>query len=212
IDRAQSALAQTKLKLQQVTTIPEAVLNLMRQITAWKKDTVRAIVHFAGKGVHVLFAQDGALLLSREIPFDYGDLAPDEQVGRLVNELKRSVLYFRQNFPQSQLDQMVFSGDNAVLGTLAGRSAEDLGIPGSILRFEDNLDPSGFRGNWDEFRFHLPALAAAAGAGWRKAPGTTGINLLPGKTQPRAPAGLSPTRRPRSPSGASSLRLFGARR
>src|SRR5581483_6507250 len=50
VDRAQNLLNQTRLKLQQVTTMPEAVLNLMRQITASKKDAVKTIVHFAGTG------------------------------------------------------------------------------------------------------------------------------------------------------------------
>lgn len=194
IDAAQDVLGKTKLKLQQVTTIPEAVLNLMRQITAWKKDAVRTIVHFAGNLVHILFAQDGVLLLSREIRSDYGDMAQDEQVERIVSELKRSTLYFRQNFPQAQLDQIVFSGDNDIIGTLSTRSAEELGITGSVLRYDENLDTSAFRGNFDEFRFHLPALAGAIGAAWRKTVGTTGVNLLPGKTQAKQEAGINPTK------------------
>ena len=194
VDAAQNLLNQTRLKLQQVTTIPEAVLNLMRQVTQWKKDAVRTIVHFAGAGVHILFAQDGVLLLSREISFDVTDLAQDEQAERLSSELKRSTLYFRQNFPQAQLDQILFSGDNDLLGTLATRSSEELGIPGSILRFEENLDTSGFRGNFDEFRFHLPSMTAALGAAWRKTPGLSGVNLLPGKTAAKEQAGINPTK------------------
>jgi hypothetical protein len=92
------------------------------------------------------------------------------------------------------MDQIVFSGDNEILSTLATRSSEELGVPGSILRFEDNLDTSAFRGNWDEFRFHLPSLTAALGAAWRKTPGASGINLLPGKTQAKQEAGLNPTK------------------
>src|SRR6185295_602901 len=98
VDNAQNLVNQTRLRLQQVTTIPEAILNLMRQVTAWKKDTVRTIVHFAGTGVHFLFMQDGVLLLSREIHFNGTDMAPDAQTERLSNELKRSTMYFRQNF------------------------------------------------------------------------------------------------------------------
>jgi Tfp pilus assembly protein PilN len=108
--------------------------------------------------------------------------------------LRRSMLYFRQNFPQAQIDQIVFSGDNDLLGMLSTRSSEELGVSGSILRFEDHLDTSGFRGNWDEFRFHLPSLTAALGAAWRKTPGISGINLLPGKTQAKQEAGLNPTK------------------
>lgn len=194
VDAAQNFLGQTRLKLQQVTTLPEALLNLLRQVTAWKKDAVRTAVHFAGNLVHILFVQEGVLLLSREIHFDYEGMEQDDQVNRLVNELKRSTLYFRQNFPQAQLDQIIFSGDNDILGTLATRSSEELGIPGSILRFEENLDTSAFRGNFDEFRFHLPALSGAIGAAWRKTPGTSGINLLPGKTQAKQEAGINPTK------------------
>jgi Tfp pilus assembly PilM family ATPase len=194
VDAAQNLLNQTRLKLIQVTTIPEAVLNLLRQVTAWKKDAVRTIVHFAGSGVHILFAQDGVLLLSREIHFDAADMAQDEQIERLGSELKRSTLYFRQNFPQAQLDHIVFSGDNDHLGMLSTRASEELAIPGSILQFEDNLDTTGFRGNWDEFRFHLPSLTAAFGAAWRKTPGISGINLLPGKTQAKQEAGINPTK------------------
>src|SRR6185295_9728744 len=91
------------------------------------------------------------------------------------------------------------------LGTLATRSSEELNLPGSILRFEENLDTTAFRGNWDEFRFHLPALAAAIGAAWRKTPGTTGINLLPGKTQAREQAGINPTKIARVACAASMV-------
>ena len=194
IDGVQALLAQTKLKLQQVTTIPEAVMNLARQAGPWKKDAVRMIVYFAGTQVHIIFAQDGVLLLSRDIRFDYADLSPEEQSQRLVNELKRSALYFRQNFPQAQLDETLFSGDSDLLGTLSTRSAEELGVAGSIMRFEDSLDTAGFRGNWDEFRFHLPSLAAALGAAWRKTPGSSGINLLPGKALAKQEAGINPTK------------------
>src|SRR5436190_13989085 len=192
IDAAQNLMAQSRVRLQQVTTIPEAILNLLRQITSWKKDAVRTIVHFAGAGVHIMFVQDGTLLLSREVHFDTADMGQDEQAARLSNELRRSMLYFRQNFPQAQLEQIVFSGDNDILGAFATRSSEELGVPGSILRFEDHLDISGFRGNWDEFRFHLSSMAAAIGGAWRKTPGISGINLLPGKTQAKQEAGLNP--------------------
>src|SRR5438876_11492711 len=47
VDAAQILVAQSRLKLQQVTTIPEAVQNLLRQVTSRKKEVVRAVVHFA---------------------------------------------------------------------------------------------------------------------------------------------------------------------
>src|SRR6267142_294397 len=194
VDAAQQFFSQTRLKLLQVTTVPEAVLNLLRQVTAWKKDAVRTVVHFAGDLVHILFVQDGVLLLSREVRFDYGDTQQSDQVERITSELRRSTLYFRQNFPQAQLDQILFSGDNDVIGALSARSVQELNLQGSLIQFEENLDTSGFRGNWDEFRFNLPALTAAIGAAWRKTPGSTGVNLVPGKTQAREQAGLNPAK------------------
>src|SRR6266849_9326510 len=95
VEAAQNLLAQSRLKLLQVTTIPEAVLNLLRQVIAWKKDAVRMVVHFAGTGVHIMFVQDGTLLLSREIHFESADMEQSEQADRLSNELKLSMLYFR---------------------------------------------------------------------------------------------------------------------
>ncbi len=189
---AQSFAAQTRLKLQQLTTVPESLLSLHRQSGAWKKDSVRTLVHFNGNLLQIIFTQDGVLLLSREIRFD-SSLAMDEQINRLVNELRRSLLYFRQNFPQSQIGDVVLSGDNDSLGTLATRASEELGVSAAIGRFDDNIDTTAFRGNFDELRFQLPALAAALGAAWRKSPGATGINLLPGKNQPKQ-IGANPTR------------------
>ncbi|HYR84406.1 MAG TPA: pilus assembly protein PilM [Terriglobia bacterium] len=194
VDAAQQFFSQTRLKVLQVTTAPEAVLNLLRQATPWKKEAVRTIVHFSGDLVQILFVQDGVLLLSREVRFDYGDTQQSDQVERITSELRRSTLYFRQNFPQAQLDQILFSGDNDVIGALSARSVQELNLQGSLIQFEENLDTSGFRGNWDEFRFNLPALTAAIGAAWRKTPGSTGVNLVPGKTQAREQAGLNPAK------------------
>lgn len=192
VTNVESFVSQTRLNLTQVTTVPEAVLTLARQVTAWKRDAVRTVVYFAGNTVHVLFVQDGVLLLSREIRFDYGNISQEEQVERLIVELKRSALYFHQNFPQTQRDQILFTGDSDLLGILSARSAQDLDIPGGIFQVEESLDMTGFRGNWDEFRFHLPALAGALGAAWRKR--AAGINLLPGKTQQIKGQGANPTR------------------
>jgi Tfp pilus assembly PilM family ATPase len=194
VEGLQALFSGTKLRLQQVTTIPEAILNLARHAGPWKKDAVRMIVHFAGNQVHIIFAQEGLLLLARNVLFDYADLTPGEQGDRLVNELKRSAMYFKQNFPQAHLDEILFSGDGDMLGNLSARAAEELGVAGSILKLDDNLDTAGFRGNWDEFRFHMPSLTAALGCAWRKTPGSDGINLLPGKALAKQEAGVSPTK------------------
>jgi hypothetical protein len=97
-----------------------------------------------------------------------------------MTEIKRSTLYFRQNFPQDQIDEVLFSGEDDMVGSLVARATDELGTPAKALRFEDNLDRSSFRGEWDEFRYHIPSLAAAFGAAWHRTP-DSGLNLLPGR-------------------------------
>jgi Tfp pilus assembly PilM family ATPase len=181
ITDARDRILASKLRVLQVTTVAEALLNLMRQAGIFKKDVARMMVHFGGGRMHVVFAQDGVLLLSRDITVEYETTRQEEHVSRLITEVRRSLLFFRQNFPQSTVDQILFSGDSDLIGSLSTRSKEEIGIDSGIVRFDDLLDQSSFRGDWDEFRYHLPALAVAIGAAWRRAPGT-GINLLPGQT------------------------------
>ena len=177
---AQEFFGRSRLKLQKVTTVGDALLNLTKHIAFWKKEVVKCIVHFGTGSVHVVFVQEGRLLLCRDIPISYGDIQPDQQFDRLITEVKRSILYFRQNFPQGQIDEVLFSGESDMIGSLSGRAKEELGVESNVLQFDENLDPSSFKGEWDEFRFHISSLAAAFGVAWRK---TTdeGVNLIPGK-------------------------------
>jgi hypothetical protein len=125
-------------------------------------------------------------MLSRDFPVDYESVSREEQIRRLVTEIKRSMLFFKQNFPQAHLYEILYSGDSDIVGTLSTTAREEFNVETSVMRFDDMLDPSGFRGDWNEFRFHIPAMAAAIGAAWRKTPGS-GINLAPGKKAvPRA--------------------------
>ena len=180
VSDAQEFFGRTQLKLQKVTTVGDALLNLVKHIGFWKKNVVKSIVHFSTSSVHVVFIQEGTLLLCRDIPISYGEVDPEQQRERLMTEIKRSTLYFRQNFPQGQIDEVLFSGEGEMIGALVSQAKEDLGIDGNVLRFDDNLDPSSFKGDWDEFRFHVPALSAAFGVAWHKTL-DTGINLIPGK-------------------------------
>jgi Tfp pilus assembly PilM family ATPase len=180
VSDAQEFFGRTKLKLQKVTTVGDALRNLLKNVGFWNKDVVKSIVHFSTNSVHVLFIQEGTLLLCRDIPISYGDVDPDQQRERLMTEIKRSNLYFRQNFPQREVDEVLFSGEDEMIGALVSQAKEDLGIESNVLRFDDNLDPSSFKGDWDEFRFHIPSLSAAFGVAWHKTM-DTGINLIPGK-------------------------------
>jgi Tfp pilus assembly PilM family ATPase/Tfp pilus assembly protein PilN len=173
----QDALAGAKLKIIQVTTITESLLNLLNNTGGWKKGAVKCVIHFSGNLVSMMFVRDHTVLVSRDIPFDYGALSQDEQVTRLVTEIKRSILFFRQSSAQGVFDEFLFSGDSKLLGALAASAREEFGIEAGMLRFEESIDTSGLRGDWDTLRFNLPALSVALGAAWRKNPGA-GINLL----------------------------------
>ena len=180
VAQAQEFFGRTKLNLERVTTVGESLLNLTQHVGYWKKEAVKNLVHFSPNSVHVLFIQHGTLLLCRDIPVRYGDLDQDQRYERIMTEIKRSTLYFRQNFPQGEIDEVFFSGESDMIGSLTSRAKEELGIESNVLRFEDNLDQSAFKGDWDEFRFHVPSLAAAFGAAWHKSI-DSGLNLIPGK-------------------------------
>ena len=180
VTEAQEFFGRSNLKLQKVTTVGAALLNLVKHIGYWKNDVVKTIVHFGIGTVHVLFIQEGALLLCRDIPISYKDVEPEQQFDRLMTEIKRSTLYFRQNFPQGQIDEVLFSGESDMIGSMVSRAKEELELETNVLRFDDNLDPASFKGEWDEFRFHIPSLAAAFGVAWH-ASADEGLNLIPGK-------------------------------
>jgi Tfp pilus assembly PilM family ATPase len=180
VAEAQEFFANTRLKVQRVTSIGESLLNLTHNVGFWKKEVVKNIVHFGPASVHVLFVQQGTLLLCRDIPLRYGDVDQDQLYERLITEIKRSTLFFRQNFPQGEINEVLLSGESDMIGNLVSRAGDDLGIETNALRFDDNLDRSAFRGDWDEFRFHIPTLSAAFGAAWHKTP-DAGLNLIPGK-------------------------------
>ena len=166
--------------MQRVTSIGESLLNLTHNVGFWKKEVVKNIVHFGPASVHVLFVQQGTLLLCRDIPLRYGDVDQDQLYERLITEIKRSTLFFRQNFPQGEINEVLLSGESDMIGNLVSRAGDDLGIETNALRFDDNLDRSAFRGDWVEFRFSIPTLSAAFGAAWHKTP-DAGLNLIPGK-------------------------------
>ncbi len=180
VAQAQEFFGRTKLKLERVTTVGESLLNLTEHVGYWKKEVVKNLVHFSPNSVHVLFVQHGTLLLCRDIPIRYGDLDQDQRIERIMTEIKRSTLYFRQNFPQGEIGELLFSGESDMIGNLVARAKDELGIESNVLRFEDNLDPGAFKGDWDEFRFHVPSLAAAFGAAWHKTLDSS-LNLIPGK-------------------------------
>lgn len=178
IKGVQELFSPAKFKIVQITTVAESLVRLLSNTGVWKKDAVKCVVHLTGNRGHILFVREGILLLSRDIQFEYGDVSNEELTGRLVTELKRSSLFFRQNFPQANIDEMLFSGDNKLLGSLAAASKQEFGVESGMVRYEDLLDTSGLRGDWDTLRFNLPALSVALGAAWRKTPGE-GVNLLP---------------------------------
>lgn len=178
VKEVEAALTCPQIKIVQVTTVADSLLNLLSNSGTWKKDSVRCVIHMAGNRINMIFARDGALLTSRDIQFDYADVSQEEQTGRLVTELKRSTLFFRQNFPQARIEEFLFSGENKLIGALAAAVRQEFGVESGMLRFEDSIDTAGLRGDWDALRFNLAGLSVAIGAAWRKTPGS-GINLLP---------------------------------
>jgi Tfp pilus assembly PilM family ATPase len=177
VKAVQDVFSDAKFKIAQITTVAESLVNLLSNVSQRKKDSIQCVMHLGGNRGHVLFVREHALLLSRDIQMDYSDISQEEQTNRLITELKRSTLFFRQSFPQN-IEEILFSGDSKLLGAIVAAAKQEFGVETGMLRAEDLLDTSGLRGDWDTLRYNLPTLSVALGAAWRKTPGD-GINLLP---------------------------------
>lgn len=149
----EAALSIEGIRLQHVTTISQAVLHVVRELTG-KSETVNAIAHFAGSLNHILFVQNGTLLLEHDTRSE----------GDAVAGIQSAILNFSQKFPRANLNRIVFSGEHTDLRGLVSKCHEQTGVPCGIIEIESTLDITAYRGDCDEFRLQLPAVTAALGA------------------------------------------------
>ena len=157
---------QTSIKIRQVTTVMESISNLARCANLGTGDAPSVIAHFSQDRLSLVLVNAGVLLSSRETKLDFDRIPKDTLVKRLITEIKQPISWFRQTFPQLRIGQILFSGTGTFLRALADQCKEELGVDTGFIQYEDHLDLTSFRGDWLEFRQHLPSLSAAIGAAW----------------------------------------------
>jgi hypothetical protein len=154
-----------------------AVARRRRQSTP---GTTAAYVALESNAMCVAIVRNGVLLFSREIPWGFAD--SDEAVDdRLVAELRRSMLFFRQSF-RTAVELVVLCGGMSNLRSLTSSISTALSLPVETLDSLSGIDAEAVPEPADAFRSVVaafwPAMAIASETGQRP-------NLLPASIRVR---------------------------
>ncbi|MCB7129233.1 MAG: hypothetical protein J3T61_06835 [Candidatus Brocadiales bacterium] len=172
-----SIAGESRLKLSSLTVVPAALRNLFWMRGGAGDETV-AMVHDGGeKGTIVIFYQ-GNLRFPREFPLRRGSEADvsAERTGRLVAELKRSLLFAKQQARGLTVEKILLLGERAQPDALANAISSETGIQTEIYAPLDlDLSPLGDRVG--EFRESLSTLAIPLGLAWNGHEHST-LNLM----------------------------------
>jgi Tfp pilus assembly PilM family ATPase/outer membrane murein-binding lipoprotein Lpp len=123
-----------------------------------------AYVALESNAMCVAIVRDGVLLSSREIPWEFADSA-DAVRERLVDELRRSLLFFRQSF-RAVVERIVLCGGMPNLRALTSSTSAALNVPVETLDSLSGIDAEAVPEPADTFRATVaalwPAIAIAA--------------------------------------------------
>ncbi len=148
------------LKVKKLTTIITSLLNGIRmQADRWGDDRVLA-AHIGHQNINILIAHRGKLLFSVEAALDLKDFAGNEAafLPRLVSEIKRSFMYFNQQFRSGLPHRIILSGIGN-LREVTGPLMQSFGVDVELFEPEGWADYSPLRS-----KEQLPCLAAMLGA------------------------------------------------
>ena len=142
--------------------------------------TAAAYVALNAQATCLAIIRDGTLLFAREMPWGHAR-AQEQETGdhdvaeRLVSELRRSVLYFKQTF-RANVEAVVLCGDMPNLRVLTAPLGEGLAVPVQTLDSLVGIDAVSLPQPAEQFRANVASLRLAIGAGADPAPPA---NLLP---------------------------------
>lgn len=160
VDAAQSA----GIKVEAVTTVPQALVSLLRGDLAGRGGN--AIAYLAAGRCYLVVAQDGVVELVRDFNLRGATAQDTAELARAVAaELRRSFLFFGQRAQGASVDRLSLTGSLANLGGLATELREALGIAVSTYEGGGHLVD-------DSPRF----AAAIGGAGLAR---TAGASVVP---------------------------------
>ncbi len=141
-----------------ITTVPLSLFNALKLIQGSERGA-SALVYLGESKAHAIFIRDGKWAFCRELT---GSEGPS---GDLLNEMNRSLLYFRHQFRGEEIRKVFLSGEGAE--ELEKSWSESLGV--KVEHFCPNLDLSPLKGRAEEFRRVLPEFAIPIGLAGRRA-------------------------------------------
>lgn len=127
-----------------ITTVPLSLFNALKLIQGSER-SASALVYLGESKAHAIFIRDGKWAFCRELT---GSEGPS---GDLLNEMNRSLLYFRHQFRGEEIRKVFLSGEGAE--GLEKSWSESLGV--KVEHFCPNLDLSPLKGRAEEFRLVL---------------------------------------------------------
>jgi hypothetical protein len=162
-------LIQAGVRVDSVTTPALAHAALVRQRRALLPDAVLAVLSVNAQATAITVVHGGAVLFARELPWGdqtdrpgSADAAAQRAVftTRIVSELRRSLVYVRQN-QKADVTRVLVCGDFFDLRSLTGPLVSELGLDVETLDVGDDLDLSKLAEPSDGFRSRLGAWRTA---------------------------------------------------
>jgi Tfp pilus assembly PilM family ATPase len=152
-----------------VCTPAMALAAVARHHGRAKSESTAAYVALESNAMCVAIVRDGVLLYAREIPWEFADSA-DAVRERLNDELRRSLLFFRQSF-RAVVERVVLCGGMPNLRALTSSTRSALNVPVETLDSLNGIDAEVVPEPADMFRATVaalwPAIAIASGSGDR---------------------------------------------
>lgn len=126
------------------------------------------------KRVYGIPSEDTNIIIDKKIPLSKIAVLMRPVLERLVNEIKRSLDYYRQEFKEEKVDRIILCGGGARLKRLDEFLAKGLDIKVEVISMPNNIycDPS----KESQFREELASLSVGLGLALGKG---AGFNLLP---------------------------------
>ncbi|MFQ5957010.1 MAG: hypothetical protein ACE5KK_04495 [Candidatus Brocadiales bacterium] len=162
------------LKFNSLTIVPAVLLNLLK-MRGEAQDEALAMAYIGTDKGTVIILHQGTLRLSREFPLrqvkDHAELS-----GRLIGEIKRSLLFVKQRARGLTVKKMLLLAETIQTNALANTLTSETGIQTEVYA-PIGLDLSPLGDRVHEFRESLSKLSIPLGLAWN-GPERSRLNLM----------------------------------
>ncbi|MEE9584913.1 MAG: hypothetical protein V3W51_05460 [Candidatus Brocadiales bacterium] len=169
-----SMAKESRLRLNSLTVLPAALLNLLK-IRGGTEDETLAMVHASADKGTIIISHQGNLRFPREFPLMLSAVST-ERDKRLVAEIKRSLLFVKQQARGLTVKKILLLGEMIQPDVLANTITSETNVPTEVYApISLDLSPLGERVH--EFRELLPTLSIPLGLAW-SGPEHSRLNLM----------------------------------